>query len=371
MTLIETSMWLTLAGILAATLANLATGYRDAEVAQREARELTQLADTALDAALQDTAANLAAVGGTNPRARLVTIADLPGYSAAATRTSAGGRALQLAHWRNAANEIMIVAWAATPAAWPRTPRMPSPGEGIAGVGLLSSDHPCGAATVCGPGVRWTATAALTALGASRPADGSLVALRHIDADPAADTFLRHADNGVPAFNRIAAALDANGASVVNGGRMTAASAEASTSMRSNGALAVQGLVETDTAEITDQTDIGGTLTIANGIETAVFEGASLEVAAAAAASAGRLVSNGTTELHGAVTVSGTIETPRVAGTATVVAPEAVAHDITGTTAFTSPALDAHVAASADLTVTALTVVRELRVQSCTGLGCR
>lgn len=93
--------------------------------------------------------------------------------------------------------------------------------DDMSALGTINHDGPCGATDICGAGLRWDYTQ-LGSLLVDPPADGSMVALRLLDADPRSDPFVWQVDTGDPSRTTMTTTLDMAGHELSNVGELTA-----------------------------------------------------------------------------------------------------------------------------------------------------
>ncbi len=361
--LIDTVLWTMVAATGLLFLVQYLEIYVQQKNVQDEARILSTLADHAADEALlalSDKIADAISAGG----AVVIPITDLNAYEGWPVLPR--DRGLHLVHYSPDAQTLWVLAYTRGPDAG--TPR---PAPGIVNLGIIDHDGPCSTSAICGPGLRWNHTAVGVLL-ASPPEDGSMVALRLLDADPDSDSFVWSVDTGDPVRTTMTTHLDLAGHDVVNAGHVKAQNIVPRTTVQVLGtteAAQLNGSSAGSPLKVAGTLDINGTLTATNvASDIYTMNGNNVQVVNDIAAN--RLTATGTMTIEDDMNVTSNLTTSRLTGDVSASALTMVTLDATTTTVDGDVIVNR--ATTGDLAVTPghLTVEGILYVTRCVGPGC-
>ena len=358
--LLDMVLWSSLVGVFlwfaGAQLAN----YLGQSDIQDEARLLSHLADQAVEEILPDLQGVITtarAAGG----ALDIGITTLGNYNE--VPTLARNRSLHLAYFAPTADTLMVLTYTNSLAGGPSAGYIQAE-DTIESVGLIDSSGPCPNLT-CGPGIRWNHTPVSTLL-TNPPTNGSMVAIRLLDASPQGDSFLWSVGTGVPGRTTMSTDLDLNGHNLLNVNALSSSTVVPAHSQRVDGNTRAATLASGNGIEVSGDLTVTGTTNLGKtAVEDVRIAG---DVDIINDLPVNRLAVDGRIDLGADLTLATNLSVPAITGDLTADALNLATLSSTGTTVGGKVIVNR--ATTGDATLDRLRVSRTLYVTKCTGLGC-
>ena len=361
--LMETVLWTTITGVGLFFIVQLLEIQSEQNRVQEEARILSDLADTAAREALTGLVGEITATRAAGG-ARTIVITDLSEFEV--EPASPRNRDLHLVHYAPNTTSLWLLAY--TTGADAGTPRS-SPG--ITNIGVIDHDGPCSTTTVCGPGLRWTHTP-LTPLLAIPPAEGSMVALRYLDATPGGDPFVWQVDTGDATRTTMTSNLDLDGHDLANVGQVSAGNIDVQTTLEVMGdaeAGELDASVASSSVGVTGVLVLDGTFTAAT-MNSSLLDLAGNDITVVNDIDGNRIEATGTITITGDLEVTTGLATEKITGNLTTDTLSVVTLEATSTTVGGSVVVNRATTGNLDLDPGQLTVEGILYTARCTGTGC-
>ena len=327
---------------------------------QDEARLLSQLADQAAEEILPDLQGMITTVRAAGG-AMDIGITTLGNYDE--VPSLARNRSLHLAYYAPTSDSLMILAYTNSLAGGPSAGYLQAEGT-IESVGLIDSSGPCPNLT-CGPGIRWNHTPVSTLL-ANPPANGSMVAIRMLDASPLGDSFLWSVGTGVLERTTMSTDLDLDGHNLLKVTELTSETVVPALSLRVGGTTTADTLVSGNAVNVAGDLAVTGTASLGKmKVEDVRMAG---DVDITNDLPVNRFVAGGRIDLRSDVTLATNLSVPAITGDLTADALNMATLISTGTTVGGQVVVNR--ATTGDATLDRLRVSRTLYVTTCTGPGC-
>ena len=359
----DTVLWTTVAGASLLFVVQYLAILAERNDVQEEARIVSKLADEAASEALPILTGAITSARNAGG-AEVITITALEDYETLPTLPRQ--RDLHLVHYAPDATTLWVLAY--TTGAHAGSPRS---APGIVNLGIIDHDSPCSNTEICGPGLRWTYTS-LTTLLPSPPADGSMVALRLLDADPASDPFVWRIDSGDTTRTTMTTDLDLAGNNIVNANDVAARMIVPETTMQVEGSTEVDELAGSSAATpvtVAGNLAINGTLTGTTMVSDSYGVGGN-DVRVVNAIDANRITTTGKVIVKGNMLVTSNLTTPKLTGDITTDAMSMLTLEANTTTVQGDVIVNRASTGDLDLDPGQLTVRGILYVTQCTGTGC-
>ena len=243
--------------------------------------------------------------------------------------------------------------------------------DDMSALGTINHDGPCGATDICGAGLRWDYTQ-LGSLLVDPPADGSMVALRLLDAAPRSDPFVWQVDTGDPSRTTMTTTLDMAGHELSNVGELTAGTLVPTTSLQVTGNTET-GILDTTASPtpitVGEDMDIAGSL-ITPGLTADSYDLNNRDAVVSGAVEGNRMDVAGTATLTGVLVVNGSLTTPALTGTLTTDILSMVELEADTSTVDGNVVVNRATTGDLDLDPGRLAVDGILYVSRCNGNGC-